>query len=119
VVFLAQHCAQVGDGWGIILFKIAANCLSYMNSCVNPILYAFLSEPFRKNMRRLLLCRQCGSLFQRSGAGTVMSPATAGRACRIALVTMDNARQQPTAATPAVKHQPDEDADDFEDKHAA
>ena len=32
---------------------------------------------------------------------------------------MDNARQQPTAATPAVKHQPDEDADDFEDKHAA
>lgn len=35
---------------------MAANCLAYMNSCVNPILYAFLSENFRRSFRRLLCC---------------------------------------------------------------
>ena len=35
---------------------MAANCLAYMNSCVNPILYAFLSETFRRSFRRLLCC---------------------------------------------------------------
>jgi hypothetical protein len=34
--------------------KIAATCLAYMNSCVNPILYAFLSDNFRKSFRRLV-----------------------------------------------------------------
>jgi len=36
--------------------KMAANCLAYMNSCVNPILYAFLSENFRKAFYRLVSC---------------------------------------------------------------
>ncbi|XP_048764554.1 allatostatin-A receptor-like isoform X2 [Ostrea edulis] len=35
---------------------MAANCLAYMNSCVNPILYAFLSENFRRSFRRLICC---------------------------------------------------------------
>ncbi|XP_069123050.1 allatostatin-A receptor-like [Argopecten irradians] len=35
---------------------IASNCLAYMNSCVNPVLYAFLSENFRRSFRRLLCC---------------------------------------------------------------
>jgi len=42
--------------------KMVANCLAYMNSCVNPILYAFLSDNFRKAFFRLMSC--C------AGAGT-------------------------------------------------
>uniref|UniRef100_A0A667XJ14 Galanin receptor type 1 n=1 Tax=Myripristis murdjan TaxID=586833 RepID=A0A667XJ14_9TELE len=38
-------------------FRIVAHCLSYSNSCVNPILYAFLSENFRKACRQVCTCR--------------------------------------------------------------
>ncbi len=31
-----------------ITVQIVAHILAYANSCVNPILYAFLSEPFRR-----------------------------------------------------------------------
>uniref|UniRef100_A0A8C6KLB9 G-protein coupled receptors family 1 profile domain-containing protein n=1 Tax=Nothobranchius furzeri TaxID=105023 RepID=A0A8C6KLB9_NOTFU len=34
-------------------FRIVSHCLSYGNSCVNPILYAFLSENFRTACRRV------------------------------------------------------------------
>ncbi|KAK0043429.1 allatostatin-A receptor [Biomphalaria pfeifferi] len=37
---------------------MAANCLAYMNSCVNPILYAFLSENFRRSFRKFLCCTE-------------------------------------------------------------
>jgi len=120
VVFLAQHCAHAGSERGIIAFKIAANCLSYMNSCVNPILYAFLSEPFRKNFRRLLLCRLCGTLFQSGGANAV-EMAAVGRASRNAAPSAvdGTARHQPMTATPAVKYQQDDVAIDVEDNAAA
>lgn len=35
---------------------MVANCLAYTNSCINPILYAFLSDNFRKSFRKLLCC---------------------------------------------------------------
>ncbi|XP_076595198.1 galanin receptor type 1b [Chaetodon auriga] len=38
-------------------FRIVSHCLSYGNSCVNPILYAFLSENFRKACRQVFTCR--------------------------------------------------------------
>lgn len=121
VVFLAQHCAHAGNELGIIAFKIAANCLSYMNSCVNPILYAFLSEPFRKNFRRLLFCRLCGTLFQSGGANAV-ELAALGRPSRNApgASAIDGtARHQPMTATPAVIYQQDDVAVDLEDNAAA
>ncbi|XP_030233718.1 galanin receptor type 1b [Gadus morhua] len=40
------------------VFRIAAHCLSYGNSCINPILYAFLSENFRKACHQVFNC-QC------------------------------------------------------------
>lgn len=39
------------------VFRIVAHCLSYGNSCVNPILYAFLSENFRRARHQVLTCR--------------------------------------------------------------
>uniref|UniRef100_A0A674P532 Galanin receptor type 1-like n=1 Tax=Takifugu rubripes TaxID=31033 RepID=A0A674P532_TAKRU len=39
------------------VFRIVSHCLSYGNSCVNPILYAFLSENFRRARHQVLTCR--------------------------------------------------------------
>jgi len=89
-----------------------------MNSCVNPILYAFLSEPFRKNFRRLLLCRLCGSLFQQGGADMVATPRV-GRASNIAMASMANVHQQAPAALPIAKYQPRDAAVDLEDDSPA
>ncbi|XP_008556039.1 allatostatin-A receptor isoform X1 [Microplitis demolitor] len=40
-----------------VMIQIASHVLAYMNSCVNPILYAFLSENFRKAFRKIIYCR--------------------------------------------------------------
>ncbi|XP_033010664.1 galanin receptor type 1 [Lacerta agilis] len=42
------------------LFRVAAHCLAYSNSSVNPIVYAFLSENFRKAYKQVFKC-QIGS----------------------------------------------------------
>lgn len=41
---------------GTVLFTIISQSLVYISSCVNPILYAFLSEPFRKAFKQFLTC---------------------------------------------------------------
>lgn len=41
-----------------IVVQIASHILAYMNSCVNPILYAFLSENFRKAFHKVIACNQ-------------------------------------------------------------
>jgi len=57
VIFMLQFFSSVDDEtWSFTVAKIAANCLAYTNSCVNPILYAFLSENFRKAFFRLVAC---------------------------------------------------------------
>ncbi|XP_007536326.1 galanin receptor type 1 [Erinaceus europaeus] len=38
------------------LLRVAAHCLAYSNSSVNPIIYAFLSENFRKAYRQVCSC---------------------------------------------------------------
>jgi len=38
------------------LLTVSTFLFSYLNSCLNPLLYAFLSRNFRKGMRELLHC---------------------------------------------------------------
>lgn len=58
--FLVQFLGRSGsDDEGdeeslLIAFKIGAQCLAYLNSCVNPVLYAFLSEQFRRSFKKLI-----------------------------------------------------------------
>lgn len=40
-------------------FRITAHCLAYSNSSVNPIIYAFLSENFRKAYKQVFKCHVC------------------------------------------------------------
>jgi allatostatin A receptor len=39
-----------------VMAQIISHVLAYMNSCVNPILYAYLSENFRKAFRKVIYC---------------------------------------------------------------
>ena len=56
VVFMVQNFGYYSDEVSYITVQMVANCLAYMNSCVNPILYAFLSDNFRRSFRKVLCC---------------------------------------------------------------
>lgn len=62
IVFLVHVFGQHTDSAVFAVVQMASNCLAYMNSCMNPILYAFLSENFRKSFRKLLCCFPAPSL---------------------------------------------------------
>ncbi len=54
VIFMIKEFGTFPQSYVFMAIQIASNCLAYMNSCVNPILYAFLSDNFRKSFRKLL-----------------------------------------------------------------
>ena len=65
VLFLLQFFVLEDVGNSFLCIKVFCNCLAYANSCVNPFLYAFLSESFRSNFKKLcsLFCfGRCGCL---------------------------------------------------------
>jgi allatostatin receptor len=39
-----------------IILQIISHILAYTNSCINPVLYAFLSEQFQKSFRKIFKC---------------------------------------------------------------
>ncbi|XP_011497767.1 PREDICTED: allatostatin-A receptor-like [Ceratosolen solmsi marchali] len=55
---------------GTIMLQIASHVLAYTNSCVNPILYAFLSDNFRKAFRKIIYCRSRQDQHNRLGPMT-------------------------------------------------
>ncbi|KAM9308320.1 galanin receptor type 1 [Gastrophryne carolinensis] len=54
------------------VFRITAHCLAYSNSSVNPIIYAFLSENFRKAYKQVFKC-QIGCDSMQSDANEIKS----------------------------------------------
>jgi len=40
----------------LFLFTLLSNCLQYLNSAINPVLYAFLSDNFKKSFRQACYC---------------------------------------------------------------
>ena len=51
-----------------VALQIGANCLAYMNSCMNPLLYTISSSTFRKAFKEFLCCSTCSfkSIFLNS-----------------------------------------------------
>ncbi|KAK1790234.1 hypothetical protein P4O66_014156 [Electrophorus voltai] len=39
------------------VLRVAAHCLAYSNSSINPVIYAFLSENFRKAYKQVFKCQ--------------------------------------------------------------
>ncbi|XP_071482168.1 galanin receptor type 1-like [Diadema antillarum] len=66
VCWLPHHVIYMWQSFGNFPYtiataelKLASLCLSYLNSCLNPIIYSIMSENFRKAMMRTL--QKCGS----------------------------------------------------------
>ena len=55
IFFMAMFGAYPNTTVGYLCITLA-NCLAYFNSCMNPILYAFLSSQFRHSFRQALCC---------------------------------------------------------------
>lgn len=53
-IMMVQYFGNHLPNYTMVSVGIASRCVAYMNSCVNPILYAFLSDNFRKSFKKLL-----------------------------------------------------------------
>nr|ANO39116.1 GCR304 [Schmidtea mediterranea] len=60
-IFIIQLYGKDPGGNLFRTIHVISNCLAYSNSMVNPFLYAFLSENFRRAFANLLCCRRLKS----------------------------------------------------------
>uniref|UniRef100_A0A5F8H5I2 Galanin receptor type 1 n=1 Tax=Monodelphis domestica TaxID=13616 RepID=A0A5F8H5I2_MONDO len=74
ISWLPHHVIHLWVEFGVFplttasfLFRVTAHCLAYSNSSVNPIIYAFLSENFRKAYKQVFKC-QIGSKSPQNNA---------------------------------------------------
>ena len=56
IIFMLQHFGNYSTSILSAGIQMVANCLAYMNSCVNPVIYTFLSETYRNAFTKLLGC---------------------------------------------------------------
>ncbi|ESN96537.1 hypothetical protein HELRODRAFT_67877, partial [Helobdella robusta] len=54
ICFLLFAFTKFNDTAIMIIIKLLSNCVAYMNSCLNPFLYAFFSQDFRDSFLNLL-----------------------------------------------------------------
>ncbi|XP_067007888.2 allatostatin-A receptor [Anabrus simplex] len=70
-----------------VMLQIFSHVLAYMNSCVNPILYAFLSDNFRKAFRKVIYCgptggnRASGGRYHRASLNQVNGRVDGDKTC--------------------------------------
>ncbi|KAF0300431.1 Allatostatin-A receptor [Amphibalanus amphitrite] len=71
-----------------VLIQIVAQVQAYTNSCINPILYAFLSENFRKAFFKVIYCapRQPAAVVGRPQRASEMRPLNETKTTRSTLV---------------------------------
>ena len=63
VILMLQSFGQYPTTIAGVLGRMLANCLAYFNSCMNPILYFFLSSQFRHSFKQALCFgRHCGTM---------------------------------------------------------
>jgi allatostatin receptor len=55
-LFIIDNFTNIENDIFTEVAELVAMCLMYMNSCVNPIMYAFMSDNFWQGFRKLLCC---------------------------------------------------------------
>ncbi|ALC49137.1 maker320 [Drosophila busckii] len=56
VILVMKALDMYGGSHLSVIIQIISHVLAYTNSCINPILYAFLSDNFRKAFRKVVWC---------------------------------------------------------------
>ncbi|KAI8128253.1 hypothetical protein FF38_08963 [Lucilia cuprina] len=56
VILVLKAFNLYGSSHVTVIIQIISHVLAYTNSCINPILYAFLSDNFRKAFRKIVWC---------------------------------------------------------------
>ncbi|XP_073944676.1 allatostatin-A receptor-like [Choristoneura fumiferana] len=56
IILLVKALDAYSINYFTVTAQIVSHVLAYMNSCVNPVLYAFLSENFRVAFRKVMYC---------------------------------------------------------------
>ncbi|KAI4891081.1 hypothetical protein NFI96_025216 [Prochilodus magdalenae] len=67
---------QAGLSNNVYGFYIVALCLGSLNSCLDPLVYYFISEEFRKRVKNTLMCRSERSISSRSQFSSKSPPET-------------------------------------------